>query len=135
VFRITDGPRHGTLTGEPPTLVYTPAPGFYGTDRVHFVVEDPLGRYGMGVVGIIVLPAVGLAETRAPTLPTLAGGVRTGLDLAGQPAQVSLASSEAALYGKFQHFEQELRAVWGGAGMTSVLAITRLSLVAPGAVP
>lgn len=39
-FSITTLPAHGTLTGIPPHLTYTPFPGFSGTDRLVFAVND-----------------------------------------------------------------------------------------------
>jgi Bacterial Ig domain len=37
---IASSPSHGTLTGTAPTLVYTPAAGFSGTDSFTFVATD-----------------------------------------------------------------------------------------------
>lgn len=44
-FAVVDGsgPFSGTLSGTAPNLVYTPAPGYFGTDRFDFVVSDDKG--------------------------------------------------------------------------------------------
>jgi len=39
-YVITTEPHHGTLTGAPPELVYTPEPGFFGADVFRFKVES-----------------------------------------------------------------------------------------------
>jgi hypothetical protein len=39
-FRVTANPGHGTLSGTPPNLTYTPAPNFCGTDSFAFVAND-----------------------------------------------------------------------------------------------
>lgn len=49
-YSITEPPSDGTITGTPPELVYTPDPGFVGTDRVSYTVEDPFGAFDIGVV-------------------------------------------------------------------------------------
>ena len=41
-FEIVEPPTHGTLTGAPPALTYTPQPDFDGTDRLTFRVRDGL---------------------------------------------------------------------------------------------
>jgi Bacterial Ig domain/Cadherin-like domain/WD40-like Beta Propeller Repeat len=39
-FAIVSGPAHGTITGTPPVLSYTPATGFVGFDAIAFTVSD-----------------------------------------------------------------------------------------------
>ena len=39
-FSITQGPSHGTLSGTPPNVVYTPNHNYYGEDSFQFVVND-----------------------------------------------------------------------------------------------
>ncbi|HWA28214.1 MAG TPA: LamG-like jellyroll fold domain-containing protein [Lacunisphaera sp.] len=39
-YAVVDSPAHGTLTGTPPGLTYTPAPGFNGLDSFTFQVSD-----------------------------------------------------------------------------------------------
>src|SRR5690606_4563822 len=40
VFSIVSGPSHGTLTGNPPDLVYRSADGFLGLDQFTFTAND-----------------------------------------------------------------------------------------------
>ncbi|QSQ19174.1 tandem-95 repeat protein [Pyxidicoccus parkwayensis] len=39
-FSITRGPQHGSLTGTPPNVIYTPEPGFRGEDSFQFTAKD-----------------------------------------------------------------------------------------------
>ena len=39
-FTVLEPPRSGTLSGTPPTLLYTPAPGFVGEDALVFEADD-----------------------------------------------------------------------------------------------
>ena len=39
-FAVAGAPLHGSLSGTPPALTYTPAPGFYGNDQFTFTVSD-----------------------------------------------------------------------------------------------
>ncbi len=41
-YKVIEQPKHGTLSGTPPHLVYTPDPGFTGFDRLKFQVGYPL---------------------------------------------------------------------------------------------
>jgi hypothetical protein len=53
-FTVTAAPAHGTLTGTPPGLVYTPASGFQGTDSFAFVAHDGAATSAPAVVAIAV---------------------------------------------------------------------------------
>ena len=39
-YAIASNPQHGTLAGVPPNIVYTPAPGYTGSDLFGFTVSD-----------------------------------------------------------------------------------------------
>lgn len=39
-YRIVSGPKHGTIGGAPPNIVYTPAAGYLGTDAFSFAASD-----------------------------------------------------------------------------------------------
>jgi hypothetical protein len=39
-YRIVSGPAHGALSSAPPNVIYTPAPGYVGTDQFTFAVSD-----------------------------------------------------------------------------------------------
>ena len=53
-FTIVSGPTHGTLSGTPPNVTYTPDPDYEGPDSFEFQVEDPSGFTGTATVTITV---------------------------------------------------------------------------------
>lgn len=53
-FDIT-GPSNGILTGTPPTLTYTPNPGYFGPDSFDFTVTDATGTSAPATVSITVI--------------------------------------------------------------------------------
>ena len=56
-FTVTSGPLHGTLdTTSGPTVVYTPAPNYFGPDSITFVVDDGIGGTDTATVSISVTP-------------------------------------------------------------------------------
>ena len=128
-FKIVEPPRSGRLLGELPALTYVPNPKFYGTDRLQYLVEDPLGRFDIGVIQIVVLPVVTLLER--PVVPPNVSLVGT-LDFSGMPVEVKLSRWEVGYFQKLAFLEQELRASWGPTGFSSLSSRTRLDLVIPG---
>jgi Bacterial Ig domain len=59
VYRITQGPAHGTLSGVAPHLVFTPNAGFVGTDSFDFMVGNGAIESDVAVVAITVNPKPG----------------------------------------------------------------------------
>ncbi|GIG23630.1 hypothetical protein Cch01nite_43540 [Cellulomonas chitinilytica] len=57
-FAVTSPPAHGTLTGTPPALVYTPESGFAGTDAFTFTVSDARSTSAPVTVTLVVVPGV-----------------------------------------------------------------------------
>jgi hypothetical protein len=55
-FTVTDLPDHGTLSGTPPHLTYTPAQDFNGTDSFTYTVSDNRGATAEQTVTIPVTP-------------------------------------------------------------------------------
>jgi hypothetical protein len=53
-YAVVDPPAHGTLTGDGPTLTYTPAAGFYGSDSFTFNVSDGVMLSRTATVSITV---------------------------------------------------------------------------------
>lgn len=53
-FRIETSPTHGALTGEPPSLVYTPEPGYVGPDRFTYTVTDSQTTSAPAQVALLV---------------------------------------------------------------------------------
>lgn len=62
-YRIVTGPAHGNLTGTPPTLTYTPATGFSGTDTFTFAAHDGQAESSPATVTITV------TEVNSPPVP------------------------------------------------------------------
>jgi uncharacterized protein (TIGR03382 family) len=69
-FTVVTGPAHGTLSGEAPALVYTPAQGFTGTDRFTFQANDGTQDSNVATVTISIADAL----TPAPPPPPQASG-------------------------------------------------------------
>jgi hypothetical protein len=53
-FALAQFPSNGKLTGHAPKLVYTPNPGFFGTDAFSFTVSDGTATSALATVAIIV---------------------------------------------------------------------------------
>ena len=53
-YKVATQPAHGTLTGTPPYLTYTPAPSYQGTDRFTFTVTDSLTTSSPGTVNLFM---------------------------------------------------------------------------------
>ncbi len=53
--KLTD-PDHGTVSGAPPNLTYTPDPDYFGPDSFDFEARDPDGATDTGTISITVLP-------------------------------------------------------------------------------
>lgn len=66
-FTVLEGPNHGELSGDPPTLVYTPDEDFHGEDSLRFAINDGELDSDAATVTLTVTPVndppVGLAET------------------------------------------------------------------------
>jgi RHS repeat-associated protein len=52
-YEIISGPTHGTLTGTPPQLLYTPDRDSNATDQFSFVVND--GKINSGVASVVIV--------------------------------------------------------------------------------
>ena len=55
-FEIFQPPDHGTLSGQPPDVVYTPDPNYLGSDKFGFKSTDGESYSNMGHVTITVVP-------------------------------------------------------------------------------
>lgn len=53
-YKIATQPAHGTLTGTPPALIYTPAKGYEGMDRFTFTVTDSRTTSSPETVNLLV---------------------------------------------------------------------------------
>ena len=59
---VSSGPAHGTLSGTPPEVVYTPAADFNGGDSFTFKANDGINDSNTATVSIMVM-----ADTTRPT--------------------------------------------------------------------
>jgi VCBS repeat-containing protein len=69
MFDVVDGPSHGTLSSDDgdATVVYSPAPGFIGTDSFTYRVGDGVGNSGLATMTVVVQHYPGAVwETRTP---------------------------------------------------------------------
>jgi hypothetical protein len=55
-FAITRQPNHGTLSGTPPDMIYTPAPNYLGRDDFAFRTYDDISHSNTAKVSIDVVP-------------------------------------------------------------------------------
>ncbi|MFH1724591.1 MAG: SMP-30/gluconolactonase/LRE family protein, partial [Elusimicrobiota bacterium] len=55
VYSVVSGPDHGSLSGTPPNLTYTPETGYYGFDYVRFKVSDGGLESDTALASIVVL--------------------------------------------------------------------------------
>jgi hypothetical protein len=67
-FEITKPPDHGTLSGQPPNVTYTPDPNYLGADDFHFKANDGDADSNAAKVSITVRPT-----GAPPTVLTSAG--------------------------------------------------------------
>jgi hypothetical protein len=83
-FTITTAPQHGTLTGTAPNVTYVPAPNYFGSDSLSFVVSDGSATSAPATVAISVT-----ASNDAPVAVdvTIAAG-------RGVPVQIALGASD-----------------------------------------
>jgi Tol biopolymer transport system component len=83
-FEIESGPAHGTLSGTPPTITYTPAEGYIGEDAVTFHARDAAVSSAAATIAINVLNGANPVAT-AQTVTTLEETPRS-ITLAGTDA-------------------------------------------------
>jgi hypothetical protein len=73
-YVVTQGPQHGTLTGAPPNLTYTPAADYAGKDSFSFAIH-----YGPASAPATVSLAVGALASQG--IPQITGVIRKGKKL------------------------------------------------------
>lgn len=109
-FEVTGAPSHGTLSGTPPNLVYTPARDFVGQDAIRFRVRDASTFSVEGLVAITVTPvndrpiasalAVTTAEDTAVAVLLVgadADGERLTYEVVGSPTHGRLTGTPTEL--------------------------------------
>ncbi len=68
VYAVLTQPAHGTLTGTPPELIYTPATNYHGTDSFTFAASDAWADSAPATVTLAILPVNDLPVANAATL-------------------------------------------------------------------
>jgi YVTN family beta-propeller protein len=84
-FAIVDAPAHGTLTGTPPSMSYTPVSGYAGADSFTFKVNDGAVDSSSALVSIAVPSATSTAIASTASTTTY-----------GQPITLAATVSSAA---------------------------------------
>jgi RHS repeat-associated protein len=78
-------PEHGTLTGTPPALTYTPAPNYFGQDRILFTTNDGTSDSAPAEIRITVLPVPDAPTAQSQSVETKEDTAKS-LVLVGQDA-------------------------------------------------
>lgn len=81
-YRVLTQPAHGTLSGTPPSLTYTPAAGFTGADGFTFRADDRVHDSNTATVAISVQDTAPIASDR------------TAVTLHGHPVAILLVGSD-----------------------------------------
>jgi hypothetical protein len=68
---LVSGPSHGAFTVDRGTLIYTPKPGFEGTDEVRFQVSDPRGGVSNVATALFVVARPVVAKPSDATAPVV----------------------------------------------------------------
>ncbi|MGE3541848.1 MAG: Ig-like domain-containing protein [Candidatus Tectimicrobiota bacterium] len=84
-WTIMTAPTRGTLSGTPPTVLYTPAADFHGTDSLTFTAHDGTGDSSSATVSITVTPVndapVAASQTVSTSEDTLLAITLTATDV------------------------------------------------------
>jgi hypothetical protein len=104
-FSVVASPSHGTLTGTPPNVTYTPASGYTGADSFTFTVNDGTVDSAPATVSINVMAPnvapVANAQSITTNEDTAKGIVLSGSDANGDPLtyQVTAGPTHGSLSG------------------------------------
>ena len=91
-FRVTVPPMSGVLSGMPPNVTYTPAPGFDGLDQFRFTVESGLSESLPADVVLEVTPSA--ADTAPPRVVTTVPALGDALSAPQTPASPGVFSPQ-----------------------------------------
>jgi hypothetical protein len=99
-FAVITGPGHGTLSGTPPDVLYTPAVDLNGTDSFTFTANDGLVESNVATVAITITPVndapVAADQRITTTEDTPVAMTLTAADIdGGQPLSFALVQSPA----------------------------------------
>lgn len=95
-YAIVSGPTNGVLTGSAPAVIYTPNPGYVGSDSFTYKANDGKLDSNLATVSINVAPAIPPKITSV----RLQGGTAIALDLVGPPSRsfIVLSSTDATTW-------------------------------------
>ena len=65
IYQVITQPSHGTLSGTPPSLTYTPAASYSGSDNFTFKVNDGMVDSNIATVSITVVNRVPVAQNQS----------------------------------------------------------------------
>lgn len=82
-FTVNTQPLNGTLSGDPPILIYTPNAGYQGNDSFTFLAQDSAGQQDVGVVNITVTAGGLTAQNQNLTVAYESSGNAITLDVSG----------------------------------------------------
>ncbi|MBN1210101.1 MAG: tandem-95 repeat protein, partial [Myxococcaceae bacterium] len=95
-FAISTPPAHGTLTGTPPDLTYTPAPNYHGPDSFTFTASDGTVSSARATVSLTIIPVNDAPGPLAQSLNVREDTARTltltASDPEGDPVSFAVAS-------------------------------------------
>ncbi|MFH1725630.1 MAG: Ig-like domain-containing protein [Elusimicrobiota bacterium] len=95
-YAIGSGPSHGSLSGAPPNVVYTPDPDYNGPDSFTFTANDGTADSNAATVAITVTPVndAPTADDQAVTTPedTAVAITLTASDIDGDPLTYAIGS-------------------------------------------
>lgn len=92
-FALDSPPAHGTVTGDGPTVSYTPEPGYTGPDSFTFTAMNAEGQHATATVNLTVAAGATTAvEQQAPPGGTVTTGTET---TASEPQHVGVTTPVA----------------------------------------
>ena len=98
-FTVVSSPSHGTLTGTPPNLTYTPAVDYAGPDSFTFTASDGSATSAPATVSVTVTPVndapVATARTLSTQEDTALPITLAGTDVDGDPLTFAIATQPA----------------------------------------
>jgi hypothetical protein len=98
-YAVVAGPAHGTLSGVPPNLTYTPAANYNGSDSFSFKVNDGLVDSPVAVVTITVTPVNDPPVANAQSVTTAEDVAKSitlsGSDVDGNPLTYTVVTGPA----------------------------------------
>ncbi len=93
-YEIVSAPTHGTISGSPPAVTYTPNPGYFGTDQFKFTASEGKLTSAPGTVSITVNRVNQAPVNTVPGAQSVNENTNLVFSLAGQDA-ISVADADS----------------------------------------